>query len=187
MLFYDVASKCMVLHYIMSLALCCILFHGVAFIQDLRGGGVGGVGGPGPAQIAFYEKIEHNFEIDYFVFFHYYQKPLYSICFCKNKVYLVFPELGDYGTLVMKTVLGVSDYLLGPGAMKYPGARTGCRWPYIYCISLQCIKGHRIVLHIAYFIYCIVLHGVAWCCMVLHDIVLQCTNLYYTTRCYMVL
>ena len=26
--------------------------------------GVGGVGGPGPANIAFYEKIEHNFEID---------------------------------------------------------------------------------------------------------------------------
>ena len=35
--------------------------------------GVGGVGGPGPAEIAFYEQIEHNFEIDYFVFFHYSQ------------------------------------------------------------------------------------------------------------------
>ena len=32
-------------------------------------GGAGGVGGPGPAKVAFYEKIEHNFEIDYFVFF----------------------------------------------------------------------------------------------------------------------
>ena len=76
--------------------------------------GVGGVGGPGPAKIEFYEKIEYNFEIDYFVFFHYSQKPLYSIYFRKNKVYLVSPELGDYGTLVIKTVLGVSDTYWGP-------------------------------------------------------------------------
>ena len=77
-------------------------------------GGVGGVGGPGPAKIVFYEKIEHNFEIGYFEFFHYSQKPLYSICFRKNKVYLAFPQLGDYGTLVIKTVLSVSDTYWGP-------------------------------------------------------------------------
>ena len=85
------------------------------------GGGVGGVGGTGPAKIAFYEKIEHNFEIDYFVFFHYSQKPLYSICFRKNKVYFVFPELADYGTLVIKTVLGVSDIYSGPVLRNIPG------------------------------------------------------------------
>ena len=83
-------------------------------VQDRREVGVGGVGGPGPAKIASYEKIEHNFEIDYFVFFHYSQKPLYSICFRKNKVYLVFLELEDYGTLAIKTVLGVSDTYWGP-------------------------------------------------------------------------
>ena len=90
----------------MQVTMCCR--------QDRREGGIGGVGGPGPAKIAFYEKIEHNFEIDYFVFFHYFQKSLYSICFRKNKVFLVFPELGDYGTFVIKAVLGVSDTYWGP-------------------------------------------------------------------------
>ena len=96
---------------------CLMKKHGSEHSNNVEGtppGGVGGAGGPGPAKIAFYEKIEYNFEIDYFVFFHYSQKPLYSTCFCKNKVYLVFPELGDYGTLVIKTVLGVSDTYWGP-------------------------------------------------------------------------
>ena len=37
--------------------------------RTVERGEVGGVGGPGPAKIAFYNRIEHNFEIDYFVFF----------------------------------------------------------------------------------------------------------------------
>ena len=80
---------------------------------------VGGVGGPGPGPRRVLQKLHSMKKLFHCSVGAHAMKPfcnvktINSICFHKNKVYLVFPELGDYGTLVIKTVLGVSDTYWG--------------------------------------------------------------------------